>query len=98
MPPRPKKPWPFRIEYPPELPISARADEIIAAIRDHQVLILAGETGSGKTTQIPKMCLVAGRGEQGRIACTQPRRGAASSVARRVAEGVDVPRGREGGF
>ena len=46
----PKKPWPFRIEYPPELPISARADEIITAIRDNQVLILAGETGSGKTT------------------------------------------------
>src|SRR5690606_3952651 len=59
---RPSKPWPFRIEYPPELPISARADEIIAAIRDNQVLILAGETGSGKTTQIPKMCLVAGCG------------------------------------
>ncbi|SDR84085.1 ATP-dependent RNA helicase HrpA [Opitutus sp. GAS368] len=97
MPPRPKKPWPFRIEYPPELPISARADEIIAAIRDHQVLVLAGETGSGKTTQIPKMCLVAGRGEKGRIACTQPRRVAATSVARRVAEELNVPLGREVG-
>ncbi len=97
MPPRPKKPWPFRIEYPPELPISARADEIIAAIRDHQVLVLAGETGSGKTTQIPKMCLVAGRGETGRIACTQPRRVAATSVARRVAEELNVPFGREVG-
>jgi len=97
MPPRPQKPWPFRIEYPPELPISARADEIIAAIRDHQVLILAGETGSGKTTQIPKMCLVAGRGEQGRIACTQPRRVAATSVARRVAEELNVDLGREVG-
>ncbi len=95
--PRPKKPWPFRIEYPPELPISARADEIIAAIRDHQVLVLAGETGSGKTTQIPKMCLVAGRGETGRIACTQPRRVAATSVARRVAEELNVPFGREVG-
>ncbi len=94
---RPKKPWPFRIEYPPELPISARADEIITAIRDHQVLILAGETGSGKTTQIPKMCLVAGRGERGRIACTQPRRVAATSVARRVAEELNVPLGREVG-
>ncbi len=94
---RPKKPWPFRIEYPPELPISARADEIIASIRDHQVLILAGETGSGKTTQIPKMCLVAGRGELGRIACTQPRRVAATSVARRVAEELNVPFGREVG-
>lgn len=97
MPSRPKKPWPFRIEYPPELPISARTDEIIAAIRDHQVLILAGETGSGKTTQIPKMCLVAGRGEQGKIACTQPRRVAATSVARRVAEELNVPFGREVG-
>jgi len=94
---RPKKPWPFRIEYPPELPISARADEIIAAIRDHQVLILAGETGSGKTTQIPKMCLVAGCGERGKIACTQPRRVAATSVARRVAEELNVPLGREVG-
>jgi len=97
MPPRPKKPWPFRIEYPPELPISSRADEIIAAIQNHQVLILAGETGSGKTTQIPKMCLVAGRGEHGRIACTQPRRVAATSVARRVAEELNVTFGREVG-
>ena len=94
MPPPPPKPWPFRIEYPPELPISARADEIIAAIRDHQVLVLAGETGSGKTTQIPKMCLVAGRGEHGKIACTQPRRVAATSVARRVAEELNVTLGR----
>ena len=92
-----KKPWPFRIEYPPELPISARADEIIAAIQNHQVLILAGETGSGKTTQIPKMCLVAGRGEFGRIACTQPRRVAATSVARRVAEELNVTFGHEVG-
>jgi ATP-dependent helicase HrpA len=94
---RPSKPWPFRIEYPPELPISSRADEIIAAIRDHQVLILAGETGSGKTTQIPKMCLVAGCGEKGKIACTQPRRVAATSVARRVAEELNVNLGREVG-
>ena len=97
MPPRTPKPWPFRIEYPPELPISARADEIITAIRDHQVLILAGETGSGKTTQIPKMCLVAGCGERGQIACTQPRRVAATSVARRVAEELNVSLGREVG-
>ncbi|MDI1249220.1 MAG: ATP-dependent RNA helicase HrpA [Lacunisphaera sp.] len=94
---RANKPWPFRIEYPPELPISARADEIIAAIRNHQVLILAGETGSGKSTQIPKMCLVAGRGDHGRIACTQPRRVAATSVARRVAEELNVDFGREVG-
>ena len=94
---RSSKPWPFRIEYPPELPISSRADEIIAAIRDNQVLILAGETGSGKTTQIPKMCLVAGCGEKGKIACTQPRRVAATSVARRVAEELNVQLGREVG-
>ncbi|MEI6105918.1 MAG: ATP-dependent RNA helicase HrpA [Opitutae bacterium] len=94
---RPNKPWPFRIEYPPELPISARADEIITAIQKNQVLILAGETGSGKTTQIPKMCLVAGRGERGQIACTQPRRVAATSVARRVAEELNVNLGREVG-
>jgi ATP-dependent helicase HrpA len=97
MPSRHKNPWPFRIEYPPELPISARADEIIATIRDHPVLVIAGETGSGKTTQIPKMCLVAGRGEHGQIACTQPRRVAATSVARRVAEELNVPLGREVG-
>jgi len=94
---RANKSWPFRIEYPPELPISGRADEIIAAIRENQVLILAGETGSGKSTQIPKMCLVAGRGERGRIACTQPRRVAATSVARRVAEELHVTYGREVG-
>ncbi|MBL9214644.1 MAG: ATP-dependent RNA helicase HrpA [Opitutaceae bacterium] len=97
MPPSSQQPWPFRIEYPPELPISARADEIIAAIRDHPVLVLAGETGSGKTTQIPKLCLVAGCGTRGRIACTQPRRVAATSVARRVAEELNVPLGREVG-
>jgi len=94
---RPKKSWPFRIEYPPELPISARADEIVTAIQENQVLVLAGETGSGKTTQIPKMCLAAGRGERGRIACTQPRRVAATSVARRVAEELNVAFGREVG-
>ena len=97
MPNPANKPWPFRIEYPPELPISTRADEIVAAIRDNQALILAGETGSGKTTQIPKMCLVAGCGEKGKIACTQPRRVAATSVARRVAEELNVPLGREVG-
>jgi ATP-dependent helicase HrpA len=92
-----RPPFPFRIEFPSELPISARADEIIAAIAEHQVVILAGETGSGKTTQIPKMCLVAGRGMRGRIACTQPRRVAALSVSRRVAEELNVEWGREVG-
>lgn len=87
----------FRLEFPPELPISARAEEITAAIQDHQVVILAGETGSGKTTQIPKMCLAAGRGSAGRIACTQPRRVAALSISRRVAEEMGVEWGREVG-
>ena len=91
------KPFPFRLEFPPELPISARAEEITAAIHDHQVVVLAGETGSGKTTQIPKMCLAAGRGTTGRIACTQPRRVAALSVSRRVAEEMGVAWGREVG-
>ena len=87
----------FRIEFPPELPISARADEIVDLLGKHQVLILAGETGSGKTTQIPKMCLAAGGGSRGQIACTQPRRVAALSVSRRVAEELGVNWGREVG-
>jgi ATP-dependent helicase HrpA len=91
------KPFPFRLEFPPELPISARAEEITATIQAHQVVILAGETGSGKTTQIPKMCLAAGCGARGRIACTQPRRVAALSVSRRVAEELGVQWGREVG-
>ncbi len=91
------KPFPFRLEFPPELPISARAEEITAAIQNNAVVILAGETGSGKTTQIPKMCLAAGRGATGRIACTQPRRVAALSVSRRVAEELGVQWGREVG-
>ncbi len=89
--------FPFRIDFPPELPISARAEEIVAAIQANQVVILAGETGSGKTTQIPKMCLAAGRGSRGRIACTQPRRVAALSISRRVAEELGVNWGREVG-
>jgi ATP-dependent helicase HrpA len=80
----------FRIDFPPELPISSRAGEIVELIAASQVVILAGETGSGKTTQIPKMCLAAGRGRQGLIACTQPRRVAALSVSRRVAEELNV--------
>lgn len=72
--------------YPEELPITDRKDEIVRAIRDHQVIVLAGETGSGKSTQIPKMCLEAGRGVDGQIGCTQPRRLAATSLASRVAE------------
>jgi ATP-dependent helicase HrpA len=74
------------ISYPPELPVSQRKDEIMRAIRDHQVVIIAGETGSGKTTQIPKICLELGRGIAGQIGHTQPRRLAARTVAERIAE------------
>jgi ATP-dependent helicase HrpA len=87
----------LRIDFPPELPISSRAPEIVDAIMRHQVLILAGETGSGKSTQIPKMCLAAGRAARGRIACTQPRRVAALSLSRRLAEEMGVEWGREVG-
>ncbi|MBE7537054.1 MAG: ATP-dependent RNA helicase HrpA [Opitutaceae bacterium] len=90
MPKPDQKPFAFRVDFPPDLPISARAGEIIATLQEHPVVILAGETGSGKTTQIPKMCLVAGRGSRGMIACTQPRRVAALSVSRRVAEELGV--------
>ncbi|HQR28127.1 MAG TPA: ATP-dependent RNA helicase HrpA [Nocardioides sp.] len=74
------------ISYPPELPVSQRREDIAAAIRDHQVVIVAGETGSGKTTQLPKICLELGRGRTGLIGHTQPRRIAARSVAERIAE------------
>ena len=84
-----------RISYPPDLPITARKDEIVAAIRANQVVVLAGETGSGKTTQIPKMCLEAGLGIEAKIGCTQPRRVAALSISRRIAEELNVQWGRE---
>ena len=76
----------MRISYPPDLPISARRDELIAAIATHQVVVVAGETGSGKSTQLPKLCLEAGRGKKRMIAHTQPRRLAARTIAQRVAE------------
>ncbi len=75
-----------RITYPPQLPVSQKKDEILEAVRDHQVVIVAGETGSGKTTQIPKICMELGRGIHGVIGHTQPRRIAARTVAERVAE------------
>jgi ATP-dependent helicase HrpA len=74
------------IAYPPELPVAQRAGEIERAIRDHPVVIVCGETGSGKTTQLPKICLRAGRGERGLIGHTQPRRIAARAVATRIAQ------------
>ncbi|MFN8195841.1 MAG: ATP-dependent RNA helicase HrpA [Nocardioidaceae bacterium] len=75
-----------QISYPAELPVSQRREDIARAIRDHQVVIVAGETGSGKTTQLPKICLELGRGSKGLIGHTQPRRIAARSVAERIAE------------
>jgi len=86
-----------KIIYPPDLPITARKDDIVAAIRAHQVVVIAGETGSGKTTQIPKMCLEAGLGIEAKIGCTQPRRVAALSISRRIAEELNVNWGREVG-
>ncbi len=80
-----------------ELPITVRREEIIQAIEKNQVLILAGETGSGKTTQIPKFCLAAGQGVEGKIGCTQPRRIAALSVSQRVAEELGTVLGQEVG-
>ncbi|TQM27649.1 ATP-dependent helicase HrpA [Microbacterium kyungheense] len=83
------------ISYPPELPVSAARDEIARAIRDHQVVIIAGATGSGKTTQLPKIALELGRT---RIAHTQPRRLAARTIAERVAEELRVPLGTTVGY
>lgn len=86
------------IQYPAELPVAQRADEIIAAIKKHPVVIVAGETGSGKSTQLPKMCLAAGQGVFGRIAHTQPRRLAARSLASRIAEELQTPLGETVGY
>lgn len=86
-----------RVGYPGELPITSRKDDIVAAIRAHQVVVLSGETGSGKTTQIPKMCLEAGLGVEAKIGCTQPRRVAALSISKRIAEELGVGWGREVG-
>jgi len=82
----------------PDLPIAAEAERIVELIRAHQVVVVAGETGSGKTTQLPKLCLAAGRGAAGMIGCTQPRRIAARAVARRVAEELQVPLGGAVGY
>ena len=97
---------PLQIEFPEGLPVSARRDEIMAAMDQHQVIIVCGETGSGKTTQLPKIALMLGRGrlnakpgEKGRlIGHTQPRRIAASSVAKRIAEELKTPLGEVVGF
>ncbi|MEV7032566.1 ATP-dependent RNA helicase HrpA [Streptomyces sp. NPDC093272] len=86
------------VSYPEQLPVSQKKDEIAEAIRDHQVVIVAGETGSGKTTQIPKICLELGRGVRGMIGHTQPRRIAARTVAERVAEELRTPLGEAVGW
>jgi ATP-dependent helicase HrpA len=87
-----------KVDYPEALPVSARRDEIAAALAAHQVVIVCGETGSGKTTQLPKLCLELGRGARGLIGHTQPRRIAARATADRVAKELNVPLGREVGY
>ncbi len=84
--------------YPPELPVVEQREQILKAIQQHQVIILCGETGSGKTTQLPKICLEAGRGVAGLIGHTQPRRIAARSVAARIASELDSAIGEAVGF
>ena len=86
------------IVFPEELPVSTRRDDIAAALRANQVIIVCGETGSGKTTQLPKICLELGRGTKGLIGHTQPRRIAASSTAKRIAQELGSPLGEHVGF
>ena len=86
------------VTYPEELPVSQKRDDILAAVRDHQVVIVAGETGSGKTTQIPKICMELGRGVKGLIGHTQPRRIAARTVAERIADEIGTPLGESVGW
>jgi hypothetical protein len=86
------------ISYPSDLPVSQRKDDILAAVRDHQVVVVAGETGSGKTTQLPKICLELGRGVGGVIGHTQPRRLATRTVAARIAEELGAPLGGAVGY
>jgi ATP-dependent helicase HrpA len=87
-----------RLAYPDSLPITERRDELLTAIRDHQVVIVAGETGSGKSTQLPKLCLEAGRGVDGMIGHTQPRRVAARTIAERVADELGSKLGEDVGY
>jgi len=86
------------VSYPEDLPITSRKDDIVETIRNHQVVIIAGDTGSGKSTQIPKMCLEAGRGIERKIACTQPRRIAATTIAVRIAEELGEEIGQSVGY
>ncbi|WDP85229.1 MAG: ATP-dependent RNA helicase HrpA [Desulfobacter sp.] len=89
---------PQQLGFDPDLPITAKKDEIIQAIQNHPVVIISGETGSGKTTQIPKFCLEAGCGCSGMIGCTQPRRIAAMTVAKRIAFELNEPLGASVGY
>src|SRR5450830_1503191 len=86
------------ITYPEDLPVSGRREEIAKALTENQVIIVSGETGSGKTTQLPKICLELGRGQKGLIGHTQPRRIAASSTAKRIAQELGTPLGETVGF
>jgi len=88
----------LHIKYPEQLPVSQRAEDIAEAIGKHQVVIVAGETGSGKTTQLPKVCLQAGLGRKGLIGHTQPRRLAARTVSQRIAEEMQVELGGVVGY
>ncbi len=85
-------------EFPPELPVSARREEIAAALAAHQVIVVCGETGSGKTTQLPKICMALGRGAAGLIGHTQPRRLAARATASRIAQELNSPLGQVVGY
>ena len=87
-----------RFRYPVELPIAAKAAEIIRAIKNNPVVIVSGETGCGKSTQIPKMCLEAGGGVAGQVACTQPRRIAAVTIAHRIAQELGERLGQSVGY
>src|SRR5690554_6561936 len=86
------------LTYPEDLPITARREDLCKAIADHQVVIVAGETGSGKTTQLPKICLELGRGRAGQVGHTQPRRIAARAVAERIAEELGTTLGEIVGY
>ncbi|HEY8385574.1 MAG TPA: ATP-dependent RNA helicase HrpA, partial [Porticoccaceae bacterium] len=86
------------ITYPEDLPIAQKRDDIIAALEKSQVVVVAGETGSGKTTQLPKICLELGRGITGMIGHTQPRRIAARTVAQRIADELGTPLGDKVGY
>ncbi|WP_017973679.1 ATP-dependent RNA helicase HrpA [Actinopolyspora halophila] len=86
------------LNYPPELPVTQRREDLLTAIRDNQVVVVAGETGSGKTTQLPKMCLELGRGVLGSVGHTQPRRLAARTVAERLAAELDTEVGGPVGY